>query len=317
MGTELIGVTVGEAKNPRKTVPAAIKKTFYRIIFFYIIGVLIIGMIVSSSSPLLAQANKKGTAGGASASPFVVAIESAGIKVLPSIINACILIFTLSAANSDQYIATRTLYGMAKDGNAPRIFTRCTRRGVPYVAFIFTGCFMGLAFLVASSDALEIFNYFVSAVSIFGSLTWISILSSHIAFMRGMKAQGLSRDDLPFKVPFQPYLSYAALFFTVALSIFKGFDSFMNNMSPGKPSDATKPRFDYKSFITSYIGIPIYILGYVGYKLIRRTKYVRLEEMDLTTGAREFSDLDDDEEDNEYYKSLSLKGKIVYQLKNW
>jgi len=88
MGTELIGVTVGEAKNPRKTVPSAIRKTFYRILFFYIIGVLIIGMIVDSNSTLLAQASKKGTAGGASASPFVVAIQSAGIKVLPSIINA-------------------------------------------------------------------------------------------------------------------------------------------------------------------------------------------------------------------------------------
>lgn len=155
--------------------------------------------LLELSSPLLAQAAATGTKGGASASPFVVAIISAGINVLPSIINACILIFTISAANSDQYIATRTLYGMAKDGNAPRIFAKCTKRGVPYVAFAFTGCFMGLAFLVASNDALSIFNYFVNSVTIFGSLTWISILSSHVAFMRGMKAQGISRDTLPYR----------------------------------------------------------------------------------------------------------------------
>jgi amino acid transporter len=253
MGTELIGVTVGEAKNPRKTVPAAIRKTFYRILFFYIFGVLIVGMIVSSNSKLLAQAAKKGTAGGASASPFVVAIQTAGIKGLPSLINACILIFTLSAANSDQYIASRTLYGMAMDGNAPRIFTRCTARGVPYAAFAFTALFMGLAFLVASGDALTIFNYFVSSVTIFGSLTWISILASHVGFMRGMKAQGISRDSLPFKAPFQPYLTYFSLFFTVILSIFKGFDAFVL-------------EFDYKNFITSYIGIPVYVFGYLGYK---------------------------------------------------
>jgi amino acid transporter len=133
-----------------------------------------------------------------------------------------ILIFTISAANSDQYIASRTLYGMAKDGNAPRIFTKCTKRGVPWVAFVFTAMFMGLAYLVASSDALVIFNYFVSSVTIFGSLTWvssrvrgvaqarahadavpqrnqISILSSHIGFMRGLKTQGISRDTLPYK----------------------------------------------------------------------------------------------------------------------
>ncbi len=103
-----------------------------------------------------------------------------------------ILVFTISAANSDQYIATRTLYGMAKDGNAPRIFTKCTSRGVPWwvcplltllrrilisnryrVAFMFTGSFMGLAYLVSSQDALTVFNYFVSSVTIFGSLTWV------------------------------------------------------------------------------------------------------------------------------------------------
>ena len=64
---------------------------------------------------------------------------------------------------------------------------------------------MGLAYLVASSDALVIFNYFVSAVTIFGALTWISILSSHIAFMRGMKAQGIPRETLPFKAVSCPY----------------------------------------------------------------------------------------------------------------
>lgn len=246
MGTELIGVTVGEAKNPRKTVPSAIKKTFYRILFFYIILILLVGMIVDPKGPELAAANKKGTAGGASASPFVVAIKAAHIKVLPSILNACILLFTFSAANSDQYIASRTLYGMAKDGNAPRIFTKCTKRGVPWVAFIFTACFMSLAFLVASSNALDVFYYFTSSVTICGALSWISILSSHIAMMRGMKAQGISRDTLPYKAPFQPYLSYFALAFTCLLTFFKGFDSFIH--SPGLPPPNNK--FDYKSFIT-------------------------------------------------------------------
>jgi len=303
MGTELIGVTVGEAKNPRKTVPAAIKKTFFRIIFFYICGVLIVGMVVDSSSPLLAQAAAKGTAGGASASPFVVAIQAAKIKVLPAIINACILIFTISAANSDQYIASRTLYGMAKDGNAPRIFTKCTKRGVPWVAFVFTGCFMGLAYLVASSDALTIFNYFVSSTTIFGALTWISILSSHVGFMRGMKAQGISRDTLPWKAPFQPYLTYFSLFFTCLVAFFKGFDAFM--------------PFAYKTFITHYIGIPVYVIGYCAYKLIRRSKAVTMTGMDLTSGAREFDDIEDEHEEEYRYAGMTWKEKVMYQIKNW
>ena len=265
-------------------------------------------MIVDSNSPLLAQANNRGTAGGASASPFVVAIQSAGIRILPQIINAAILLFTFSAANSDQYIATRTLYGMAKDGNAPRIFTKCSSRGVPIIAFAFTGCFMGLAYLSASADALKVFGYFTSAVTIFGGLTWISILASHIGFMRGMKAQGISRDTLPYKSPLQPYSSYIALVFTVLLCFFKGFDSFM------------KKPFDYTNFITHYIGIPVYIFGYFCFKYIRRTSYVRLHEMDLTSGAREFHDIEEDEEDtkeDEEYKSMSIGQKLVYQIKHW
>ncbi|ODO00384.1 hypothetical protein I350_07021 [Cryptococcus amylolentus CBS 6273] len=303
MGTELIGVTVGEARNPRKTVPAAIKKTFFRIIFFYMLCILLVGMIVDSESTLLAQAAKKGTAGGASASPFVVAIQSAGIKVLPAIINACLLIFTISAANSDQYIASRTLYGMAKDGNAPRIFTKCNSRGVPWVAFTFTGCFMGLAYLVASDDALTIFNYLVNTVTIFGGLTWVSILASHVAFMRGMKAQGIPRETLPYKSPLQPYLTYCALFMTCLVCFFKGFDSFM--------------PWDYKTFITNYIGIPVYVIGYCGFKLIRRSKVVKVHEMDLSTGAREFHDIYEDEEEEMRYKSMTFKQKVIYKLKNW
>ncbi|WVQ72226.1 hypothetical protein IAR50_001775 [Cryptococcus sp. DSM 104548] len=304
MGTELIGVTVGEAKNPRKTVPAAIKKTFFRVIFFYMFCILLVGMIVDSQSTLLAQAAKKGTAGGASASPFVVAIQSAGIKVLPAIINACLLIFTISAANSDQYIASRTLYGMAKDGNAPRIFTKCNARGVPWVAFIFTGCFMGLAYLVASDDALTVFNYLVNTVTICGGLTWVSILAAHVAFMRGMKAQGIPRDTLPYKSPFQPYFTYLSLFLTCLVCFFKGFDSFM--------------PWDYKTFITNYIGIPVYVIGYCSYKLIRKTKAVKMYEMDLTTGARgEFDDIEEEDEEEMRYKSMSFKEKLIYQLKNW
>ncbi|WWC62328.1 uncharacterized protein I303_104924 [Kwoniella dejecticola CBS 10117] len=302
-GSELVAITVGEAKNPRKTVPAAIKKTFFRIIFFYIFGILIIGMVVDSSSPLLAQAAKAGTSGGASASPFVVAIKAAGIKVLPSIINACILIFTISAANSDQYVATRTLYGMAMDGHAPRIFRKCTKRGVPWVAFMFTGCFMGLAYLVSSADALKIFNYFVNTVTILGGLTWVSILSSHVAFMRGMKAQGIDRDTLPYKSPFQPYLTYFSLVMIVLVCFFKGFDAFI--------------PWDYKTFITNYIGIPVYVIAYVGYKLFYRTKAVKMHEMDLTSGSREFFDIDDEDHEDLHYQTLTWKEKIVYQIKNW
>ncbi|BEJ11009.1 hypothetical protein CspHIS471_0104310 [Cutaneotrichosporon sp. HIS471] len=312
MGTELIGVTVGEAKNPRKTVPAAIKKTFYRILFFYIILILLVGMIVDPKGKELAAAKSKGTAGGASASPFVVAIQMAHIKTLPSILNACILLFTLSAANSDQYIASRTLYGMAKDGHVPKVFAKCTKRGVPWVAFMFTACFMGLAFLVADNNAYAVFIYFTSSVTICGALSWISILSSHIAMMKGLRAQGISRDTLPYKAPFQPYLTYFALSFTILLTIFKGFDAFIHS-----PHATKNKTFDYKSFITHYIAVPVYVFGFLGYKWRYKTKMVKPLEMDLDSGAREFDDIVVDDEEDAHYASLSLGGKIKWHILNW
>ncbi|KAJ0270011.1 hypothetical protein COL922a_014730, partial [Colletotrichum nupharicola] len=106
LGTELIGVTVGEAQNPRKTIPKAIKLTFWRIIVFYVLSVLLVGMLVPYNSEDLAFATKASSS--AAASPFVAAMKN--IPGLPHIINACILVFVFSAANSDLYIATRTLY---------------------------------------------------------------------------------------------------------------------------------------------------------------------------------------------------------------
>lgn len=79
----------------------------------------------------------------------------AGIKVLNHIINACILLFVLSAANSDLYIASRTLYGLAVEGKAPHIFARVNRLGVPYPSLIMSTLFCALVFLNISSSSAK------------------------------------------------------------------------------------------------------------------------------------------------------------------
>jgi amino acid transporter len=108
-------------------------------------------MIVPYNSPDLAFANKQSTS--ANASPFVVAATVAGVKVLPHIINACILVFVLSASNSDLYIASRTLYGLASDEAAPAIFKRTNKRGVPYPALAVSAAISCLAFMNVSTSS--------------------------------------------------------------------------------------------------------------------------------------------------------------------
>jgi amino acid transporter len=117
LGTELVGVTVGEAQNPRRTIPCAIKLTFYRILVFYVLTVFLVGTLVPFNSKKLAFAVNADSS--AAASPFVVAIELASIPALPHIFNASILVFVFPAANSNLYIATCTIYGLAREGKAP------------------------------------------------------------------------------------------------------------------------------------------------------------------------------------------------------
>ncbi|KAI1282436.1 amino acid permease [Xylaria sp. FL0933] len=273
LGTELVGVTVGEAQNPRRTIPRAIKLTFYRIVVFYIISVFLVGMIVPFNDENLAFANSKSTS--AAASPFVVAIELAKIDALPHILNAAILLFVFSAANSDLYIASRTLYGLASDGSAPAIFRKTDRRGVPIYALFTSSIFGLLGFLNVSDDSKDVFTYLVNVTTILGLLSWISILVTHIWFVRARKAQGLTNDMMPYTAPLGIWGSYIALFICVLVAITKNFDSFIPSLSVNG---------NYKNFITGYIGIPFYLALIFGHKFITKSKGVRPHECDFYTG---------------------------------
>ncbi|KAI1190537.1 amino acid permease [Nemania serpens] len=273
LGTELVGVTVGEAQNPRKTIPRAIKLTFYRIVVFYIVSVFLVGMIVPFNAKELVFANKATTS--AAASPFVVAIELAHIDALPHILNASILLFVFSAANSDLYIASRTLYGLASDGSAPAIFRKTDRRGVPIYALGVSAIFGLLAFLNVSDDSKDVFGYFVNVTTILGLLSWISILVTHISFVRARKAQGLTNDMMPYTAPLGIWGSYIALFICVLVAITKNFDAFIPSLSI---------KANYIAFITGYIGIPVYLALIFGHKFVTKSKGVRPHECDFYTG---------------------------------
>lgn len=292
LGTELVGVTVGEAQNPRKTIPRAIKLTFYRIVVFYLVSVFLVGMIVPFDDKNLAFANSATTS--AAASPFVVAIELANIDALPHILNASILLFVFSAANSDLYIASRTLYGLASDGSAPAIFRKTDNRGVPIYA-LFVSALLGLlAFLNVSDDSKEVFGYLVNVTTILGLLSWISILVTHIWFVRARKAQGITDDMMPYTAPLGIWGSYVALFICVLVAITKNFDAFI-------PSLAIEAN--YSAFITGYIGIPVYLALLFGHKFVTKSKGVRPHECDFYTGK----DIIDREEEEFLAEQAAMK----------
>ena len=110
---------------------------FWRIVIFYILGILITGMLIPYDDPELLNGS-----GNASQSPYVIAIRRAGIHTLPSVINAAIFTSAFSASNSFLFCSSRILYGLAIRGQAPRIFTYCTKNGLPIVAVLATVSFL-------------------------------------------------------------------------------------------------------------------------------------------------------------------------------
>ncbi|TVY19419.1 Dicarboxylic amino acid permease [Lachnellula arida] len=268
LGAELVGVTVGEAQNPRKAIPRAVKLTFFRVVFFYIILIFFLGMNVPyNNKQLLSANNQSGETVSADASPFVVAAMVAGIDTLPDLINVCLLIFTFSAANSDLYIATRSLYSLAVEGNAPRIFAQTNDRGrlLPH------------SLHVHRRRTFKTFQYFVSLVTVFGILTWISILTTHIYFVRARHAQNIPDTALAYVSPFGITGSFCALLFASLITFFNGWADFVHN-------PVTGTRFDWRNFIVNYIPVPVYLGMILGYKLVMRSKRWGAEEADLFTG---------------------------------
>lgn len=268
MGSELVGITFAECARPRQAIPKAIKLTFYRILVFYICSVLLLGMCVASNDPLLLSASGS----TASASPFVIAIKNAKITGLDHVINGCILLFVLSAANSDLYICSRTIYGLAVAGYAPKIFATTNKNGVPYWGILLGSLFCCLGFMTVQESASDIFNYFVNVVSLTGLITWSCILFLHIRFMKALKVQGINRKtDLAYRSPLQPYGSYVSLAICIVLIFIKNFTVFLGH------------DFPYKTFITAYIILPVFVVMFAAFKIIKKTKMIPSLQVDLDT----------------------------------
>ncbi|KAN0065050.1 hypothetical protein ACQY0O_001545 [Thecaphora frezii] len=276
-GTEIIGVAVGEVENPRKNVPKAIKRVFWRILLFYVLAIFTVSLTVPYNDARLLNGGDD-----ASASPFVLAISNAGIKVLPDIINAVLLVTTWSAANSDLYASSRTVYALALEHKAPALLRKCTRNGVPYWSLAITSLFGPLAYMAVGSGGAETafgYLYDISAISII--IAWIIILAVYARFYHGLKYHGINRAELPYRAPFQPYMTYFGLFFLSLVLLFSGFTVFLNGL------------WDTSSFVTNYITIPLFLILWLGWKFYHKTKFVRLAEMDFDTGKRHLDEIDE------------------------
>ncbi|WVQ95325.1 hypothetical protein IAU59_002421 [Kwoniella sp. CBS 9459] len=296
LGTEIIATTLGEAENPRRTVPRAIKRVFFRLVFFYVMGIFIISVLVPYDEPNLLNGS-----GNAASSPFVIAISNAGIKALPSIVNAVILVAAWSAGNSDLYAASRTLYAVALEGQLPRVFRKCTKQGLPIWCVVVTGAFGVLAYLNTGGEkAEEAFNWLYNISAVTGIITWWGILLSYLRFYYGLKAQGKTRDGFPYRAPLQPYLSWYGFVFLTLVMLFNGFPVFL------------KGNWDTSSFFVAYVSLLLFAICWGGWKIAKKTKVVPLAEIDFESGRRELDELE--AIDRERFKVESKYQKFISVL---
>ncbi|CAG7561969.1 unnamed protein product [Fusarium equiseti] len=204
-GSEMVVMASGETENPRRNIPKAIRRVFWRIVI-YILSIFLIGLCVSSKDPDLVNAINK-SAPGADSSPFVIAIRNGGIKILPSIINAVILTSAWSSGNSLFYAATRVLYAAALDGKAPRILT-FERFGVPYLCVGVTTIFGLVVYLNVSNSGSGVFFWFSNLSGVGALIIWASVSFTYLRFYYCLKYNNIDRNTLPYESPMQPFLAY-------------------------------------------------------------------------------------------------------------
>jgi len=280
-GTELTGLAAAEAENPRKEIPKATRQVVWRICIFYIVNLFLVGLIVPANSPLYADPGAESRH-----SPFVIAIELAGIKVLPSIFNAMILISVMSVANSCTFGSTRTFQALAANGMGPQIFGYIDKKGRPLTVTLLQLLFGCLAFLnLDTSGGGNIFNWLLALSGLSSFFIFGSIAIAHIRFRQAWKLNGHSVDELPFRAAFGIYGSYVcaimnflclAAQFYVALYPVGG------------------PNLNSTIFFQDYLAGPFIIFLYAIWKIYswfyhpnHRPLYVKIKDIDIYTGMRE------------------------------
>ncbi|MGL4570701.1 MAG: amino acid permease [Clostridium sp.] len=257
-GTELIGIAAGESENPEKTIPKAVHTIFWRILLFYIGTIIIIGLIIPSGLA------------GVNTSPFTMVFERAGIAGAASLMNAVILTSVLSAGNSGMYASSRMLFSMAKEGMAPKMFGKTNKRGVPVNAVILTTIIASACFLTGVFAESSVYVWLVAASGLAGFIAWLGIAACHYRFRKAYVHQGNDLKKLPYKAKLFPIGPIIALVLCIVVIIGQGFAYIKGD------------GIDIMGLISSYIGIPLFLALWVGYKIKKKTKIVKLDDVDLS-----------------------------------
>lgn len=263
-GTELFGVAAGETNDPARSIPKAVRSVFWRILLFYIFAILVISLLIPYTTESLASED-------VTVSPFTLVFDQAGVAFAASVMNAIILTSVLSAGSSGLYASTRMLWDLAKEGKAPKFLAKLDHRGVPVRALIATSLVGTLAFLASFFGDGAVYIWLLNASGMSGFIAWVGIAISHYRFRKAFMAQGRNLADLPYRAKWFPFGPIFAFVLCLIVILGQNYSAF------------TQDTIDWNGAIISYIGLPLFISVWLGYKFIKKTKVVPLDQCDFRT----------------------------------
>ncbi|KAI4609043.1 hypothetical protein J4E89_007486 [Alternaria sp. Ai002NY15] len=276
-GPDYVSMAAGETENPRKVMPRAYNAVFYRLTTFFVLGSLAVGINVPYNDPELIAAFRDGKP-GAAASPYVIAMNRLRIEGLPHVVNAGVLASAFSAGNSYVYCASRSLFGLALEGKAPKFLTKCTKQGVPFYCVFFVLLIALLSFLQLSENSAVVLNWFVSLVTASQLINFSVMCFTFLKFHKACQAQGLDRDTLPYKGMCQPYAAWYGLVCTFIMTFVGGYTVFLNG------------KWAVADFLFSYLMVFAFPVLFIFWKVLKRTKWVSPSEADLVTDLAEIEE---------------------------
>jgi len=268
-GPEYVASVAGETRSPRRVLPSCFRSFKWRLGFFFAGSALAIGIVIPYNDESLA-AFIAGTVPGhgtSAAVPYTIAMRRMNINGLPHLVNAIMMTSVFSCGNGVLFAASRALFVMGQSGRAPAFLGKTTKRGIPIYAVVVCLLIGLLAMMGASDSADTVLDYFIDLCTICGQFNYFCTCVTFIHFYYNLKKQGISRDSLPYKGKFQPYVAYIGATCAVALMLLLGFDV----ISP----------FYIKWFFLDYTLLAVFPIAAVIWKFVKKTKYVRIGTADL------------------------------------
>ncbi|WP_018608774.1 amino acid permease [Uliginosibacterium gangwonense] len=264
-GTELIGIAAGESENPGKSIPRAVRQVFWRILLFYVCAIAIIGLIIPYTDPNLLKNDVENIG----VSPFTLVFERLGLAFAAGVMNTVILTAILSAGNSGMYASTRMLYALANEGKAPRIFAKLSSNGVPLNALYATTVVGALCFLASIYGEKTVYLWLLNTSGMTGFIAWLGIAVCHYRFRKGYVLQNRDMSALPYRSAFFPLGPLFAFALCLLITLGQNYQALLGG------------KIDWVGLTATYIGIPLFLLIWLGYRIKHKTRIVPYAEMDL------------------------------------